>query len=233
MMPSLAVIADRLGIEIKGILDHHYWGNKNDFDGIPVIGDERWLLDKDNTQAQQWLQDCVFFPATWPDGRQVNKVSPDMNSLRLDRIQVLEQSGAEVINLIHPEVNGISDIYNSKYATTKIGKGVLMQSSTYVGPNHNVIGDYCQIEVGAGISHDAKLGRNVGVAPMAFLCDTIIKDNAFIGAYATFDFKRNSDIITIGENSTVWTRAVVNKDVPDNSIYTDNNRIFKKLNERY
>ena len=44
-MNRLFIVADLAGYEIIGILDHHYYGNTDNINGVPVIGDERWLLD--------------------------------------------------------------------------------------------------------------------------------------------------------------------------------------------
>jgi len=64
-MAQLAVVADLSGMQILGILDHHYYGNTDTIADIPVIGDERWLLDPENAQAKSWIEECDFFPANY------------------------------------------------------------------------------------------------------------------------------------------------------------------------
>lgn len=235
MMSSIAIIADLNGLEIKGILDHHYYGNKDSLNGIPYIGDERWLLDKNNAQAQEWLETCAFFPVNWHTGRQSLHGELDLSALRSERIRILEESGAEVINLIHPDIIGLKDLSN-RYSTTTLGKGILLQASTFVGPDNNHIGDYCQIEAGSFIGHDITLGKNVQVAPKCYISNgshITIGDNSFVGAFASFDFKHDSRVdMNIGSNVTIWTRAVVKRTlVPDNSIYTDTDKILKKIKQ--
>ena len=232
MIASLAIIADLTDMDVIGILDHHYYGNKTDINGIPYIGDERWLLDKSNDQAQSWLRDCVFFPVNWHTGRQsINQTGPDLTELRKERIRILEESKANVMNLIHPGIIGINDIY-SKYSTTTIGKGILLQSAVWIGPDNNHIGNYCQIEAGSFIGHDTTLGTNVLIAPKCYIGNgsrITVGDNSYIGAFSSFDFKHDGSDMIIGKNVTVWTRSIVKKaTIPDNSIYTDTDRILRK-----
>ena len=111
-MRQIAVLAELNDIEVLGIIDHHYYGNTDTIGGIPVIGDERWLLDSDNQQAQQWLNECDFFPANWSTGSQQLYNGANLDLLRLQRIDILDQSKARVINLIHPGAFVHSD---SKY----------------------------------------------------------------------------------------------------------------------
>jgi acetyltransferase-like isoleucine patch superfamily enzyme len=226
LMRQLALIAELNEIEIVGILDHHYWGNTEFIGDIPVIGDERWLLDPNNIQAQTWLQNCNFFPANWWHGNQpTDKNNINMQELRNQRINILKQSGANVINLIHP--TSLPPV--SKYADFKIGQGVFIDAECWFSIDQVVIGDFCGIEVGSRISHNTTLGENVLVAPEVFLCDCNVGSNSFIGTRSCTSSRRLLTI-NIGENSTVWAGAEVIKNIPDNSIYTNNNRILKKFN---
>lgn len=225
---ALAIVAEYNGFEVVGTLDHHYYGNRDEIAGVPVIGDERWLLDKDNAQAQSWLRECAFFPATWPEGRQVYKSGPNMDQLRLDRIDILEKSKAKVINLIHPKALAVEDLFHPR-STSKLGKGIFLAEGVYIGPTNVNIGDYCMIETNAQITHDVTFGRNVIVGPESFISSTTVGENSYLGALCGFDFKRGCTSINIGNNVTVWTRAIVNRDIADNSVYTDTNRILKKI----
>jgi UDP-3-O-[3-hydroxymyristoyl] glucosamine N-acyltransferase len=231
MIQSVRIIADLNNYEIIGILDHHYWGNTDTLGGIPYIGDERTLLDKDDKQAQEWLRTCAFFPINWHSGNQPRPGEMDLNLLRQQRIRILEESNADVINLIHPDVIGREDLYH-RFATTTLGKGILMQSSTFVAPDDSQIGDYCQIEAGSMISHHVTLGKNVLVAPQCFVgpgAQLTIGNNSYIGAHTNWDFQHDPSIpLTVGENVTVWARSLVRKNIPDNSIHTDGERVFKK-----
>jgi len=228
--PNLALIAELNGIEIVGILDHHYYGNTDLMSNIPVIGDERWLLDSTNTQAQQWLRNCDFFPANWYEGVQpINKI--DMSALRLQRIDVLEKANANIINLIHP--NARVDGRTSKYAVNfNLGRGILIDDMCWISPNHTQIGDYSQISIGVGIGHNTTIGKNVTISPWVTIPRCTIGDNSVIGMHAKIDaiatYQSKTGILNIGSGVTVWANALISKDVPDNSIYTNKGRIFKK-----
>jgi UDP-3-O-[3-hydroxymyristoyl] glucosamine N-acyltransferase len=229
--PNLALIAELNGIEVVGILDHHYYGNTNLMSNIPVIGDERWLSDTTNTQAQQWLNTCDFFPANWYDGAQpTNKI--DLSALRLQRIDILEKANANVINLIHP--NARVDGRTSKYAVNfNLGRGILIDDMCWVSVNNTQIGDYSQFSIGVGVGHNAIIGKNVTVAPWATLPRCTTGDNTVIGMHAKIDAigAYHPGTLNIGSGATVWANALISKDVPDNSIYTNKGRIFKKKNQ--
>jgi carbonic anhydrase/acetyltransferase-like protein (isoleucine patch superfamily) len=231
-MMALANIAELNGIEILGILDHHYWGNTDSIGNIPVIGDERWLLDVNNTQAQTWLTGCDFFAANYWNGQQSK--NPNLQKLRQDRIKILEQSRASIINLIHPSVN----IYklNSKYHNVRLGKGIEIHDDCWISLDHTTIGDYCSIQNNSRIGHDAVLGNNVIISPDAWMFNCEIGNDVFIGMSSMIDIievsRREKSLISIGNNSSVWANARITRDIPDNSIYTNNNRILKKLNDR-
>jgi len=225
----LAVVADLNGIEIKGILDHHYYSNTDQICQVPVIGDERWLLDETNSLAQEWKRDCDFFIANWNDGSQ-GLDGLDLGELRKQRIEIVEQSGVNVINLIHPD-SKIRDI-DSKYADIKLGRGIFIDDDCWVdGTDHVEIGDYNVISTGCTVTHDVKLGKNVMVAPEVFLYGCTVGDNSYFGMFSKINYHKYRSIssIDIGTNCTVWTGAEVNRSIPDNSIYTDNERIFKKI----
>lgn len=230
----LAVVAEANNIEIKGILDHHYYGNTESMWGIPIIGDERWLLDSTNEQANQWLQDCDFFVANWPNGAQALPGQLDLSDLRLERISILEKSGASVVNLIHP--NSIRGL-ESRYNNIKLGKGIFIDDDCWIDATDSVsIGNYSVISTGCKLTHYAKLGTNVLLAPEVYLYNCEVADNCYFGMHSRINLQKNKnlDIVTIGKNSTVWTGSEVNKNIPDNSIFTDQQRIFKKhkyLNE--
>ena len=228
MLGQVALVAELNDIEIVGILDHHYLGNTDNICGIPIIGDERWLLDPTNRQAKSWLATCDFFPANWPNGSQnVNSNGPDIQQLRIQRIDILEKSGASVINLIHPETKlyGLT----SKYGNYKIGKGIFIDSGGWHSVDDVVIGDYCVFHVGCRVSHNTKIGKNVLFAPGTHYQDCEIGDHCFLGMNSRISVKRSRHMTKIGSFSTVWTESSIEKDIPFNSIYTNHNKILKKM----
>ena len=224
-MLELACIAELNDIEVVGILDHHYLTEGN-VSGIPVIGDERWLLDQDNIMAQHWLKTCDFFPANWHNGEMRRPGKLSIPDLRLERIRILEESGANVINLIHPDssIRGIG----SKYSSYAIGKGVLIHAKVYHGVDKISIGDYCAFMNGNTTVHDVHLGKNVLVAPDTHLVNCTIGDNSYIGMRSFMNPFKRKGLITVGENVTIWVGSDVKKDVPDNSFHTSEGRIMKK-----
>lgn len=225
----LAVVAESNGILVKGILDHHYYGSLDQICQIPIIGDERWLLDETNYLAQEWKRDCDFFVANWNDGSQ-GLHGLDLSELRKQRINLVEQAGVNVINLIHPD-SKIRDI-DSKYADIKLGRGIFIDDDCWIDGTDNVeIGDYNVISTGCTVTHDVKLGKNVMIAPEVFLYGCVVNDHSYFGMFSKINYHKFREIksINIGTNCTVWTGAEVSKDIPDNSIYTDTNRIFKKI----
>lgn len=228
---GVAQIAEFTDVEILGILDHHYYGNTNSIANIPIIGDERTLLDPNNVQAQQWLKTCDFFPINWWNGSQSmgNNNTIDLSVLRLQRIELLEKSGANIVNLIHPnaKVNGLRSKYIQNF---NIGRGLLIDDNCWISSNDVTIGDYCQISIGVNIGHTTHLGKNTTIAPWSALTTHHIGINCFIGMHSKTDMLgvHKYGILEIGDNCTIWANSLIGKHIPNNSIYTSTNRIFKK-----
>lgn len=234
MMRELACIAELNDLEILGILDHHYLGQS--VSGIPVLGDERCLLDPDNVQAQQWLKTCDFFPANWHQGEQYRNGQLNLAKLRLERIRILEESNANIVNLIHPDacIKGLT----SRYANYRIGRGIQIHANVYHGIDNIEIGDYCAFMSGNTCAHDVRLGKNVLVAPETYLFNCNIGDNGYVGIYSRVNpvkkkgvFPIGQCVIDIGQNVTVWSGAEVTKDIPDGCFYTTDGRIMLKHKE--
>lgn len=230
-MNRLFIVADLAGYEIIGILDHHYYGNTDNINGVPVIGDERWLLDSTNSQAQEWLDKCFFFPGNFWSGNQPSNPKSNQQLLRLDRIRILEKCGAKIVSLIHP--NSYPLYIDNKYAAVKLGKGVFIDNNCWIGTNNVEIGDYSTIMEASKIATDSTLGKNVTVAPNSFIFHCVTGDNCYFGfSSKSYNYKTkiDRDRLIIGNDVLVWTNAEVMKDIPSHSIYTDTHKILKKLN---
>jgi carbonic anhydrase/acetyltransferase-like protein (isoleucine patch superfamily) len=222
-MATLATIPEALDIEVLGILDSHYYGNREEYDGIPIIGDDRWLLDPDNREADIWRRYCQFFPGNWNDGGQGNK----LEKLRLSRINMLDQLGLDVPNLIHPDasVPGL----NSKYGVWSLGRGIQILPQALVMPDHVHIGDYSSIAVGAKVTHHVNIGRNVIIQPNTFTYNCNVGDNTVIGIHSRMNpITNRMRIMNIGSNVTIWHGSIVDRDIPDNHIWTTNGRVLRK-----
>lgn len=209
-------IAGKLGITIHGILDKYFYGNTAEFSGIPVIGNEDWLLDRDNQLAQTWKQDYDFFVSSWWTGSQhLNDIGLNNEQVRIDRINLVEQAEVNVISLISPEVQMLPG------TNLKFGKGIMVMS--FVGLNDNItIGDYSIVEWAAALSHATHLGRNVLVGVRALLSSVTVEDNVRIGPGANIigGMTNEKSSLIIGSGSTVWTGASVFKDIPPDSMVT-------------
>lgn len=229
-MLQLAIPAAKLGREILGILDYQYYNNTDNVDGIPIIGDERWLLDSNNQQAQDWLRTCDFFVATLSTGEQLDKNNESNREvLRYQRINLLDQINASVANLIDPDSN-LSKNLNNIYGRIKLGKGILVSDSADVTMYNVEIGDYATIQSQVFVGHHVQIGRNVSIAPMVKLFSCNIGSNSTIGmySYTRCSALSRKDYYNIGSWSTVWSESCINRDVPDNSILTNCGRVLKK-----
>lgn len=226
----LHITAELNGYEILGILDHHYYDKDKtvEINHVPIIGDERWLLDTENKQAQQWLKTCDFFISNWWYGSQhLNKDTIDLQQLRIDRISLLERVNANVINLIHPS----SKIFgsDSKYASLKLGKGIFIDADCWISPCEVTIGDYCVVMMGARVAIHSELGFNVCIGPASYVHHCKIGDNSYTGTFTRVGLEHKKGHIEIGENVTTWVNSFVTKDIPSNCIHTDQGRILKKM----
>lgn len=224
VVPEMAYTAELNGIEVLGIIDSHYYGNTEEIQGVPVIGSELWLLDKDNTQAKKWLKDCDFLPINWHDGS--TKKENNLSLLRLQRIKVLEESKASMINLIHPDS---SIPTKTKYSRFSIGTGNYIHPKCYISSSNTRIGNYCMIGSCSNIHHDVKLNDNVLIGPNVHLDRCEVGSNSFVGSHSRTNAVKRKGDISIGKNVTIWTSSEVVKDVPDNCHYTFHNRILTKI----
>jgi carbonic anhydrase/acetyltransferase-like protein (isoleucine patch superfamily) len=224
----LHIAAELNGYEILGILDHHYYGDGNDkINNVPVIGDERWLLDPKNKQAQHWLKTCEFFPGNWWNGNQhTDKKQVNLQQLRLDRIHILEKSGAKVINIIHP--SSLPKGHDSKYASLKFGKGIFVDDDCWICPHQVSIGDYSVVMMNAKVTAHSQIGFNVCIGPAAYTYACTIGDNSYLGMFTKISLNHKTGITHIGNNVTTWAHSDVKTNIPDNCIHTDQGRILKK-----
>lgn len=207
-------ITNQLGIKVLGILDKHYYGNTESVFDIPIIGNEEWLLDPNNKQAQQWREECDFFVTSFYYGSQhLNDTGLNNEDLRIQRIDLVDQANVNVINLIDP-----STIFMPG-RNIKIGRGVLI--ANFVGLSANItIGDYCIIDPFCSIMHDTTMGRNVLVGGRVTTSHCVLEDNVRLGVRSTVigGISNKSPPLRIGCGSTVWTATSVMRDVPPDHI---------------
>jgi bifunctional N-acetylglucosamine-1-phosphate-uridyltransferase/glucosamine-1-phosphate-acetyltransferase GlmU-like protein len=200
--------ANHSGYKIIGILDKHYWGNTAEICGIPVIGSEEELLVPNN----KWSR-YNFFPANWWDGKQALGQQFDADSLRRQRLQLLDAAGVTVVNLISKDVHW----FHSKRKLT-MGKGILILSNASVGSDV-AIGDYSVIDWDTRIV-DSTIGRNSIIGAASILAHVKVGDNVRIGVSSILIPSRKKDLLTVGDNAIVYIGSLVLDDVVENGIYT-------------
>lgn len=227
-LPEMTIAAESFGHEILGILDSQYWGNTDQLYGIPIIGDERWLMDANHHEAQQWRQHCLFHVATFHNGQQ-QSVIDDSNSemLRWKRIQMTAHLELDMMTLIHPDarVTGI----HSRYSSVTIGRGTYISSGVTLSLHHVTIGDHCSIGAGTMIGHDCHIGTNTIVGPNCHVFYITIGDNSYIGMHSMVDWRASRrQNLTVGSWSTIWAHTMIKNSVPDNHMLTPQGRCWKK-----
>jgi acetyltransferase-like isoleucine patch superfamily enzyme len=229
LINDMAIAAEADGREIVGVLDKQFWGNQ-DWVGagkIPVIGSEDWLLDTNHAQAQQWLRTCDFIVASYWDGGQHLEGGFDPGQVRLNQINLLEQSGANIINLIHP--NAMADGLYSRYSDIRIGRGVFLNRGFLIVSSGVTIGDHFVGECKGSIGDNTTIGRNTIMSPYTVAMQCSIGSNVYMGAFSKVNIWRHKKSpIVIGNNVTIFTNAEIIKDVPDGHMYTADGRVLRK-----
>lgn len=219
-------LASDCGYRIIGILDQYYYGNTKDFCNIPIIGDERWLLDDNNELVQIWKKQTWFFCNSWWDGRQhVNMPGLDLENVRLERIKILDNSGVRLANLISPS----AIIPNIKSLT--LGHGIMIFPQAFVG--HNVeIGNHSVIDWQVTLSRHTKIGNNCIVGGCSHLANYLIEDNVRIGIGAILiGQKKDLTSAIIGKNSIVHLGSVCTNDIPENHIRTYTHKTMARIEQ--
>lgn len=225
-MNDLAITAELMGREVLGIIDHQYYGNTDTLSEIPVIGSDHWLLEPDHPEAQLWKRTCDFFVATLSTGEQIQDPGLDRERLRYQRISMIEDLGLRTINLIDPESRVMRD-FKSKFSKISLGQGIYV--APFVDINQAVsIGDFCTFEHQCFIGHHQTIGKNVTFLPTAKICHTDIGDHVVIGYGAWTRHDERKARYRIGSWSTVWSHTCIERNCPDNHIYTNTGRVMRK-----
>jgi serine acetyltransferase len=223
---ELAWTADRLGHKILGVLDHQFVDQPSKC-SLPVLGDERILLDANNQQAQKWLAECDFFVGTAFFGaEQATDDSSNLEILRYRRINLLDKIGAQVANLIDPKTEIEQRLQNQYCTDLKIGKGIYISWNSDIQPLGVTLGDYCSLETGSFVGHGSIIGRNVSLMPFSLFNRGTIGDNTCIGMQAKTS--KPGHYYTIGKWSTICYNSVINQNVPDNSMLLPSGAIKSK-----
>lgn len=217
-LTDIVYTAQDLGYEILGILDRHYWGNTDIIDGVPVIGSELELLNPDCP----WLKHNFFLAGWWDGSQDLSGQGRDGGQLRQERIGILEQSGAPVVNLIHPTAT-----FFHRFDTVTMGRGNLILGHAKF-TSHIRIGNYSVIDWDCNIGTGTTIGNNVIVGATTTTAHVDIKDNSRIGVGCIL-IPRKTNTMTIGPNSVTYIGSTVTVTVPPNSVYTMHGRTRKRI----
>ena len=220
---DIRMLAVRCGYQVIGILDQYYYGNTKDIEGIPVIGDERWLLDSASTVAQQWKQHAWFFCSSWWTGKQfLNTAGLDLEKIRQDRIELLDQTQVRLANLIDP------DAWIPNPSTVTLGQGIMIIGNVMIG-NYCEIGDHSVIDWGVALSRHSKIGKGCIVGAGANIANYVIEDYVRIGVRAVLvGSKKDFSDARVGTRSVVHVGAVATDDIPADHIRTANHRTLAR-----
>lgn len=137
----MADIAYLSGYTHLAIIDHDYYGNTADIDGIPVIDSERshtFDASHDYFLAVSW------FPENSP-------IQLRNKQKRKQLIDLLTNNKISYVNLIHPSAIVAK--------TAKLGKSIMICGGAILG-NHTVIEDFVQIREHSYLAHHAVVKKN-------------------------------------------------------------------------
>ena len=199
------------GLEIAGIIDSDWYGNRESFAGLPIL-DSQDVFDRDATL----YRDHVFFiGVNWHPvaGRDIDK--------RQMMIGIVRKHGLTCVNLIEQQTV-ISP-------TASLGQGIYVGSHTTIETG-SVVNDFAIIGNGVNIGHHSIIGENTNLQQKSGV-HARIGANTYVGM-STVIFK--DGMITIGSNVNIDPCLYVARDVVDGTRVTLNRdmlRIYRRLNE--
>ncbi len=214
-LDSLIDIADAMGVEIAGIFDKYFYGNTEQIDDIPFIGNEDEITDDDIKKYNFVLS------SNYVGYINIKNFEHNGDNLRKRRIKIFKERNLPTANLIHP----------SSYVSPKtyIGSSVIIARDCYVRAK-SYIGDFCFLDSGAAIAHDVRLGENVIMTPYSFIAGFInIGDNVMIGAGSKIVNGYADKILTVGNDAKIMAGSTIFKDVPDGKFITNTGKILRRL----
>lgn len=125
------------------------------------------------------------------------------NYQRKSIIELLEKSGYNFVNIIHP--------HNYLSPTLKMGTGNCIAPGCVINANVN-IGHHCIINTLCNISHDCVIEDYATISPGVTIAGNVhVSEGVFIGAGATI-----IPDIRIGKGAYIAAGSCVTKDVPKN-----------------
>ena len=210
--------AEQLGIKILGIIDQYYHGNTESVDGVPVIGSELDLLNDPTL-----YKGARFMLAnTWDGNTRFGNLEHDGYHLRQQRLELINKLDLPLHTLIDPR--------------SIVGKTVEVGPGSYIGPMVNIrsktkIGSNVFIHDNVMLAHDIEIGDGSVLAPDCTILGGVkIGTNVYVGSRACVlnGHSTKQPFVSIGDNSKIHAGALVQKDLPANSIATFNGRVMKR-----
>jgi acetyltransferase-like isoleucine patch superfamily enzyme len=170
VMGKLFDICDDHGIEIAGIIDNDYYGNRDAIDDVPIIDTE---LSFDNEEkCRNYRDNYNFFCANnWQPLN--DPVSIRNKEKRFKFLNLIDDKKLNCITLVSKTASV------SKRAT--LGKGVFIDTLSVVEPGVS-IGDHSMVFAHAIVGHHMKLGKNCVVQRKSFVAQaSVAEDNCYFG----------------------------------------------------
>lgn len=213
-------IAEELGIPVMGILDRFYVGQK--FEGLDVLGSDLDLLDP-TSKTYKNKDFADYFVCSFFGGRTNTDIdSENTFQLRMERIEIAERAGINLVNLIHPG----AQVSKSAY----IGRNTLILYGAYI-ESHVRIGSFGQFMYRSSVAHHSTIGKNCTILPDGGTSGSVtVGDNVIIGVNSRI-LSAGDEESKIGNNVLIGPGVTVLKDIPDNSIVQVSGKILP--NERF
>jgi len=183
--------AERQGLTVAGILDSDWYGNKDDFYGIPILDTEANISNYKDTHE--------FFVATnWTiDPNHVRD-----KEKRKMLINLVREKDIRCINIIDP---------TSYIGTgTTIGQGVYVAFCAMIEPG-TVLKDFSQVHDFVGLAHGTRVGENTIIQRQAGL-HADIGDDVYIGMWAK---AYKPGLLKIGNRAIINPSLYVARDVAE------------------
>jgi serine acetyltransferase len=211
----LVDIADELDVEIAGIFDKYFFGNTEQIDGIPFIGNEEQIPESDVAKYD------FLLASGWAGHSNIKNIEHNGDNLRKRRIRIFRERNLPMANLISP-----SAFISPK---TFVGNSVVVARDCYIRAKSH-IGDFCYLDSGSAVAHDVRLGENVIMTPYTFVAGHIhVGDNVMIGAGSMIVNSYPDRALEIGNDVKIMAGTTVMRDVPDGKFVHSSGKILRRL----
>lgn len=220
-LDTILEIIETLELNLVGIYDKYFYGNTSDTYGIPFIGSEDDISDKD-------IKNLNFFLSSGWSGHINNNKEHHGDTLRQTRIKLIREHQLNTINLINPEA------WVHRTSMDLLGTNVLIGRHCQIRARTK-IGDFSYIDNLSSIGHDVNIGENLVMPPYSFVAGNIdIGNNVIIGAGSTVVSRYTNRRLKIGNNVKILAGSTIFNDIPDGKIYASlpKKRILNRIDNK-